>query len=62
MALAAALELAGEDIEVREVTRSDPLVKANTAPSLRPTSNPSPNMGMAALPSNAVPGFPFGDS
>jgi hypothetical protein len=33
-----------------------------TAPTPRPTSSPIPNTGVAALPSNAAPGFPSGDN
>jgi hypothetical protein len=61
LALAAVLGLAAEDILVRDATGSDPPAKAYTAPSPRPTSNPSPNTA-TVQPNNAAPSFPSGDS
>ena len=43
MALAVVLGVAAEDIEVREVAVSEPLVTASTVPTAHP-SNPNPNM------------------
>jgi len=62
MALAAVLGLGVEDIQIREAAGPEPPVKANTAPSQRPTSNPSPNTEVAVQPSNAAQGFPSGDN
>ena len=49
MALAAVLGIAAEDIQVREAAGSNLPVTASTAPSPRPTRNPSPNTSTAAL-------------
>ena len=57
MALAAVLEIAAEDVQVREAAGPDLPVTANTAPSPRP-SNPNPNT--AAEPSNAGSGSAAG--
>ena len=62
VALAVVLGVAAEDIQVREDAGSEPPSKASTAPSPRPTSNPSPNTEVAEQPSNAGPGFPSGDN
>jgi hypothetical protein len=61
VALAAVLGVPAEDIQVREGAEPEPAVKANMAPSPRP-SNPSPSTEPAAQPSNAGPSFPSGDN
>jgi hypothetical protein len=62
VALAAVLGVTAEDIRVRKETAgSEPAASANTVPSPRSTSNPNPNTA-TEQPSNAGPGFPFGDN
>ena len=60
-AIAEVLEIAPEDIHVREGTGTEPLVTANTVPRPHP-NNPSPNTGAVAGHSNGEPGFPSGDN
>jgi hypothetical protein len=59
--LGAVLGVAAEDIQVREATGPEPPSNASTAPTRRPTSNPSPNMEPAEH-STGEPGFPSGDN
>jgi len=58
VAIAGVLEVAPEDIHVREGTGSEPLVTANTVPRPHP-NNPNPNTGAVAS-GQAGPGFPAG--